>query len=67
MDQCRRQAAWATFTTDPFTTTGGNLLLTITGLTAGDMSTFLNDVRFNFVAEAVVITSLLLRAGVVQN
>jgi hypothetical protein len=47
------QAAWGTFTTDAFTTLGGSFELTFLGLTAGDKATFIDDVRFNFVAEAV--------------
>jgi hypothetical protein len=47
------QAAWGTFTTDAFTTSGGSFALTFLGLTPGDKATFIDDVRFNFVAEAV--------------
>ncbi len=46
-------SAWATYTTDSFTTAGGNLPLQIIGLTAGDKTTFIDDLRFNFFAEAV--------------
>jgi hypothetical protein len=47
------QAAWGTYTTDAFTTTGGSFDLTFKGLTSGDKATFLDDIRFNFVAEAI--------------
>lgn len=47
------QAAWNTFTTDAFTTSGGSFELTFLGLTSGDKATFIDDVRFNFVAEAI--------------
>lgn len=44
--------SWATFTTDEFTTAGGSLELEFIGLTGGDKSTFIDDIRFNFVADA---------------
>jgi len=47
------QTAWNTFTTDAFTTSGGSFDLTFLGLTSGDKATFIDDVRFNFVAEAI--------------
>ncbi len=47
------QAAWGTFTTDSFTTIGGSFDLTFLGLTAGDRTSFIDDIRFNFVAEAI--------------
>lgn len=57
------QTAWGTFTTDSFTTTGGSFDLTFVGLTAGDKATFLDDVRFNFVAEAIPEPSAILLGG----
>jgi hypothetical protein len=46
------QSAWTSYTTDPFTTLGGNLPLKVIGLTDGDKTTFLDDFRFNFLAES---------------
>jgi hypothetical protein len=40
-----------TYTTDEFTTAGGSLELTFSGMTAGDKTSFIDDIRFNFVAE----------------
>ena len=57
------QATWGTFTTDSFTTTGGSFDLSFVGLTAGDKATFLDDVRFNFVAEAVPEPSAAVLSG----
>lgn len=47
------QSAWATFTTDPFVTAGGDLELQFTGLTGGDKTSFVDDIRFDFVSEVV--------------
>lgn len=44
-----------TYTTNPFITTGGTFTLEFDGLTGGDRTTFIDDVRFNFVAEATAI------------
>lgn len=51
--------SWATFTTDEFTTAGGSLELEFIGLTGGDKSSFIDDIRFNFVAEASTPTGEL--------
>lgn len=47
------QNGYQSYTSDPFTTLGGSFLLTFDGLTPGDKTTYLDDVRFNFVAEAI--------------
>jgi hypothetical protein len=54
-----------TYTSDPFTTSGGSFELRFDGLTTGDKTTFIDDVRFNFVAEAVPepISLVLLSLG----
>lgn len=43
--------SYATFTSSEFTTSGGSLTLTFDGTAAG--TSFVDDIRFNFVAEAV--------------
>lgn len=45
-------STYTTYTTDEFTTSGGSLELKFSGLTAGDKTSFIDDIRFNFVAEA---------------
>jgi hypothetical protein len=45
-------SSYTTYTTDEFTTSGGSLELKFVGLTAGDKTSFIDDIRFNFVAEA---------------
>ncbi len=59
--------AYQSFTSDGFTTTGGSLDLAFKGLIGGDTTAFIDDVHFNFVAEAVPIpeptTTALLGLG----
>lgn len=47
-----QNVGYNSFTSDAFTTTGGAFTLLFDGLTSGDKTTFLDDIRFNFVAEA---------------
>jgi hypothetical protein len=44
-------STYTTYTTDEFTTSGGSLELEFAGLTAGDKTSFIDDIRFNFIAE----------------
>lgn len=55
--------SYATFTSDDFTTSGGSLTLTFDA--TGGATSFVDDIRFNFVAEAVPEpgTSLLFAIG----
>jgi hypothetical protein len=57
------QGSWTTYTTDSFTTTGGVFTLRFEGLTTGDKTTFIDDIRFNFIAEAVPEPSALALVG----
>ncbi len=47
--------SWTTYTSDSFTTTGGVFTLRFEGLNLFDKTSFIDDIRFNFIAEAAVV------------
>jgi len=52
--------AYQSFTSNGFTTSGGSFVLAFEGLVGGDTTAFIDDVRFNFVAEIPEPSSVLL-------